>query len=263
MARRSSTGCRAINTSTSFAKIRRIPDVLYAGLEQGVWFTLDRGAHWQSLRLNMPPVAVHDMRIQPQRHDLIVATHGRGFWILDDADALSKAERRGCGRRAASLFAADRLHVVSLVDGLLRNAPRRMLPRHGQFAAENPPDGALLTYYLPASSARLDRDLRRRTAPRSLRRRSGRRRRRTRRLGSHGDAARAVAPRARWNRGGAGPTVVPGTIHDAAARRQRDDRTPARRPARSARRLDAGAIRRRATTSSNRSMTSSPPSTSR
>ena len=73
------------------------PDVLYAGLEQGVWYTLDRGAHWQNLRLNMPSVAVHDMRIQPQRHDLLIATHGRGFWILDDVGAIS-----GLGKAAAA-----------------------------------------------------------------------------------------------------------------------------------------------------------------
>ncbi len=65
----------------------RNTDVLYAGLEQGVWFSLDRGEHWQSLRLNMPQVAIHDMRVQPQRDDLLVATHGRGFWILDDLSA--------------------------------------------------------------------------------------------------------------------------------------------------------------------------------
>ena len=91
-------------------------DVLYAGLEQGVWYTLDRGAHWQSLRLNMPSVAVHDMRIQPQRHDLLIATHGRGFWILDDIGAISGLGKAAAAARSDALSPANRVYVVSVVD---------------------------------------------------------------------------------------------------------------------------------------------------
>ena len=134
------------------------PDVLYAGLEGGVWFSLDRGAHWQSLRLNMPSVAVHDMRVQPQRHDLLVATHGRGFWILDDAAAIAGLQGAVAGAAPRALCAADRLHVVSLVDELLRNASRRMLSDHRRCTpAKNPPEGATISYYLPsAEGASLD-----------------------------------------------------------------------------------------------------------
>jgi len=66
------------------------PDVLYAGLEQGVWYSPDRGRHWRSLRLNMPPVSIHDLRIHPRTHDLIAGTHGRGLWILDDVTSFSQ-----------------------------------------------------------------------------------------------------------------------------------------------------------------------------
>src|SRR5579864_4373818 len=68
----------------------RDPDVLYAGLEQGVWLTFDGGRRWMSLAQNMPPVSVHDLRIQPAANDLIAATHGRSFWILDDLTPLQE-----------------------------------------------------------------------------------------------------------------------------------------------------------------------------
>ncbi len=60
------------------------PDLLFAGLEEGLWVSFDRGAHWQQLRANLPTAAIYDLRIQPVTDDLIVATHGRSLWILDD-----------------------------------------------------------------------------------------------------------------------------------------------------------------------------------
>src|SRR5229473_61274 len=60
--------------------------LLYAGTEQGVYVSFDDGDHWQSLRLNMPVVAIHDLAIE--QDDLIAATYGRSFWILDDVTPL-------------------------------------------------------------------------------------------------------------------------------------------------------------------------------
>jgi photosystem II stability/assembly factor-like uncharacterized protein len=57
---------------------------LYTGTEQGVWTSPDRGHSWQPLQFNLPAAPVYDLAIQPQANDLIVATHGRSFWILDD-----------------------------------------------------------------------------------------------------------------------------------------------------------------------------------
>ena len=126
------------------------PEVLYAGLEQGVWISLDRGAHWQSLRLNLPSVAVHDMRVQPQTHDLLIATHGRGFWVLDDAAPLGVLER-------AMTAAAPALFPLRISYTWYRwwrdyygTQPDECCLAAGAYHAENPPDGALLTYYLPA-----------------------------------------------------------------------------------------------------------------
>ena len=60
--------------------------LLYAGTERGVWVSFDAGGHWQRLQRNLPPVPVHDLAIKDG--DLIAATHGRGFWILDDLSTI-------------------------------------------------------------------------------------------------------------------------------------------------------------------------------
>ena len=73
--------------------IRQDPEnanLLYAGTRRGVWASWDGGGHWRSLRLNMPASAVYDIEIQPQRNDLLVATHGRGVWVFDDLRPLQQ-----------------------------------------------------------------------------------------------------------------------------------------------------------------------------
>lgn len=197
------------------------PDVLYAGLEQGVWYSLDRGGHWQRLRLNMPSVSVHDMRVQPQRHDLLVATHGRGFWILDDLGAIA-------GLSGAVAGAAPRLFPPRTAYTWYRwwtsyygSQPDECCLAAGIYSGEDPPEGALLTYYLPSAE----------NASIEVIDANGRRVRCFSAPGETGVqrtswdlAETAPVPwlRARgWNRGGAGPTVVPGVytvkLHLASA----------------------------------------------
>src|SRR5207237_8083538 len=60
--------------------------LLYAGTERGVYVSFDDGGHWQALRLNLPPTSVRDLVVHDS--DLVVGTHGRGFWILDDVTPL-------------------------------------------------------------------------------------------------------------------------------------------------------------------------------
>ncbi|MDE3143016.1 MAG: glycosyl hydrolase [Bacteroidota bacterium] len=62
--------------------------ILYCGLETGIYISFDDGAHWQSLQLNLPNTPVHDIQIQTRENDLVIATHGRSFWILDDITPL-------------------------------------------------------------------------------------------------------------------------------------------------------------------------------
>lgn len=119
-------------------------NLLYAGTQRGVYASWDGGTHWHSLRLNMPATAIYDIEIQPQANDLLVASHGRGVWILDDLTAIQQYTPSIA--RALTLFApretlrwARLSPVNSFEDGLPSN----------EFAGPNLEYGALLTYSLP------------------------------------------------------------------------------------------------------------------
>ena len=128
------------------------PDVLYAGLEQGVWLSLDRGTHWQSLQLNMPAVSIHDLRIQPRDHDLIAGTHGRGLWILDDLtpiDGLRKAEATA----APTVFPVrDTYSWYLWWAGEYGVHDDSCCAPSGEFSGADPLYGAIVSYYLPVAA---------------------------------------------------------------------------------------------------------------
>jgi hypothetical protein len=73
----------------------RNANVLYAGTEQGVWYSHDRGRSWLALQFNMATAPVYDLQVQPKANDLIVATHGRSLWILDDLTPIQQSEHIG------------------------------------------------------------------------------------------------------------------------------------------------------------------------
>jgi photosystem II stability/assembly factor-like uncharacterized protein len=186
------------------------PEVLYAGLEQGVWVSLDRGAHWQSLRLNMPSVAIHDLRVQPNGHDLLIATHGRGFWILDDAAALSGLRTAVTGGLAALFPVRTAYTWYRWWSDYYGTHTDECCLGAGSYAAENPPNGASITYYLPSEAPTridvLDAN-RRRIACVSGSGRAGVQRT----AWDLTETAPVPWLRARgWNQGSDGPTVVPG-----------------------------------------------------
>jgi photosystem II stability/assembly factor-like uncharacterized protein len=112
-------------------------NLLFAGTEQGVWVSFDRGRHWQSLMLGIATVPVYDLAIQPVFNDLILGTHGRGFYILDDITPLEGlAQTNG-----PALFAP----TVAW-----RYEPRPTYePGRGAFVADNKPYGAQISYDLP------------------------------------------------------------------------------------------------------------------
>ena len=113
--------------------------LLYAGTETGVWISFDDGTHWQKLRLNLPTVPVHDLVIKDD--DLVVATHGRAFWILDDLTPLRQMAPADIDT-AVKLFPPRPAYRVRFPDSLDRRQP----------AGENPPPGAIIYYYLKAAS---------------------------------------------------------------------------------------------------------------
>ena len=113
--------------------------LLYAGSETQVWFSLDDGDHWHSLRGNMPAISIRDLIIKDD--DIAVGTHGRGFWILDNATAL-RQWNAATANAPATLFkpaVATRVRYSMYTDTPVPpDEPR----------AENPPDGAMIDYYL-------------------------------------------------------------------------------------------------------------------
>ncbi len=125
-------------------------DVLYAGLEQGVWFSLDRGRHWSSLRLGMPRVAVHDIRVQPDANDLIVATHGRGFWILDDVAPLQELAATGEGNTPALFTPRPAIETYRWWANNYGEHQDECCAAAAAFSGADPPSGAIVSYYLPS-----------------------------------------------------------------------------------------------------------------
>ncbi len=125
----------------------RNADILYLGLEQSVWVSFDRGARWEPLQLDMPTVAARDLRVQPVANDLIVATHGRGFWILDDLAPLQSLVR--------AQAAGDFLFQPRTAYQFWRwwsngygNQAGECCATAGVFVGENPPAGVTVSYYL-------------------------------------------------------------------------------------------------------------------
>jgi photosystem II stability/assembly factor-like uncharacterized protein len=117
--------------------------LLFAGTEKSVWVSFDSGDHWQSLQLNLPHTSMRDLWIHDT--DLIVATHGRSFWILDDISPLREIETSGAPS-VVKLFAPRETYRVK------RNTNTDTPIPPDEPAGENPPDGAIIDYYLPSAS---------------------------------------------------------------------------------------------------------------
>jgi photosystem II stability/assembly factor-like uncharacterized protein len=148
--------------------------LLFAGTETQVYFSIDDGDHWQTLRLNMPAISIRDLVIKDD--DLVVGTHGRGFWILDDITPLRQIARgpvpidvrgpvprdskgpvprevqRGTGPLSPLL---DSVHLFKPQQAwrvrwnMNTDTP---LPQE-EPAGENPPDGAIINYYLKETAS--------------------------------------------------------------------------------------------------------------
>jgi photosystem II stability/assembly factor-like uncharacterized protein len=113
--------------------------LLFAGTENAVWVSFDDGDHWQSLQLNLPHTSMRDLAIHDS--DLIVATHGRSFWILDDIAPLRQMSTEVANADAYLFRPAEAYRV--------RNDTNTDTPfPPDEAAGENPPDGVPLDYFL-------------------------------------------------------------------------------------------------------------------
>ena len=129
--------------ATEFTRVlREDPEragLLYAGTERGVWISFDDGANWQSLRRNLPIVPIHDLAIK--EGDLIAATHGRSFWILDDLSALRQMSPE-IARAPAHLFKPRKVYRAGFGGGGGTGAAG------GHPSGANPPSGGVVYYSL-------------------------------------------------------------------------------------------------------------------
>jgi hypothetical protein len=108
------------------------PGLLYLGTERGVWISFDDGRRWQKLQRNLPAVQVSDLAVTD--HDLVIATHGRSFWVLDKIDVLRQIDAQGGTTRNVQLF---------------KPAP----------AVRGIDQGLIIDYFLPADAQKLTVDI--------------------------------------------------------------------------------------------------------
>jgi photosystem II stability/assembly factor-like uncharacterized protein len=112
--------------------------LLYAGTETGVFVSFDDGARWQPLQLNLPVSPIHDLVVKDD--DLVVATHGRSFWILDDLSPL---------RQLSPEVAAADVHLYEPQPAYRLHLPGEVAKRAP--VGKNPPRGAIIDYYLKSA----------------------------------------------------------------------------------------------------------------
>src|SRR5712671_3181737 len=117
--------------------------LLFAGTERAAYFSLDDGEHWQPLRLNMPATSIRDLVIHD--NDIVVGTHGRSFWILDDMTPLRQLNAKSAS--SETLLFKPKLTYRFRRD---RNTDTPLPPEEP--AGKNPPDGAIINYRLGADS---------------------------------------------------------------------------------------------------------------
>lgn len=121
------------------------PSLLFAGTEFGAFVTVDGGREWTQLKGGLPRIAVRDIAIQARENDLVLATFGRGFYILDDYSALRSIRKETLDASAQLFPVRDALmYIESRPYGLRGNA----FLGESFYAGENPPFGACITYYL-------------------------------------------------------------------------------------------------------------------
>ena len=124
--------------------------LLFAGTERAVYVSFDDGDHWQSLQLNLPATSMRDLVVHGD--DVVVGTHGRSFWILDNVTPLRQLARRNAER--VELFAPAAAYRVRWNE----NTDTPLPPEEP--AGENPYDGAAIDYYLPAAAGAVTIEIR-------------------------------------------------------------------------------------------------------
>lgn len=119
----------------------RSKGLLYAGTETGMYVSFDAGGNWEPLQLNLPVVPITDLALHKEMNDLVVATQGRSFWVLDDLTVLQNWQSRGTG------IGAKPAHLFD-IEPAYRTPGYAAPVRPGTPLGQNPPAGVVLQYWL-------------------------------------------------------------------------------------------------------------------
>jgi photosystem II stability/assembly factor-like uncharacterized protein len=128
----------------AFAEDSVNANLLFAGTEFGAFFTLDGGARWVQLKGGLPTIAVRDMVLQAREGDLVIATFGRGFYVLDDITTLRQTKPESL-QQAATFPVKDALLYIERHP---LGGPKKGFQGEAFYTADNPPYGAVFTAYL-------------------------------------------------------------------------------------------------------------------
>jgi hypothetical protein len=140
-----STGIASDAPVRSIAEYPGKANVLFAGTERFVYFTTDSGATWTRLAGNLPTTRYDDMVVHPRTKDLVLGTHGRSIWVLDDASPIAEWSP-SVAAKPSHLFPVRRATIVNYWADVSTAA-------HGIYAAENPAEGAVFSYHLSNAAA--------------------------------------------------------------------------------------------------------------
>jgi hypothetical protein len=121
-------------------------NLLFAGTEFGLFVSVDGGGHWIAMKGGMPPIQVRDMTVQRRENDLVLATFGRGFYILDDYSALREITAEALNEDARLFPLRDAYQFSNI--GFAPPGTAGIGAQSGNWTAPNPPAGAVFTYHV-------------------------------------------------------------------------------------------------------------------
>jgi photosystem II stability/assembly factor-like uncharacterized protein len=124
--------------------------LLFAGSERAVYVSFDDGENWQTLRLNMPATSIRDLVIKDD--DLVIGTHGRSFWILDDISPLRQLSNQ-LAKQQSILYKPQ--NAIRVRWNMYPDTP---VPQE-EAAGQNPPDGAVINYYVDKKSTNISLEI--------------------------------------------------------------------------------------------------------